>query len=223
MAREEHPGLRPGLAVVFDPKTAAVDDPQRLEYERLRIQSAKIDADAFDYLYEYYYDRIFRFLYNRLLNRVDAQDLTADVFHLALSRLWQFRWQSKPFQAWLYRIAINRLNRHFKLAQRQQSWFTPLNVLGEEVLADSESSPALKLEKARQRFRLDRYLSELTHEERNWLALRIYEDLPVKEIAAIYGVPEGTMKSRLHRTLGKLRGAMEDGRDKHWDGNDRHV
>ncbi|MDO9170908.1 MAG: sigma factor-like helix-turn-helix DNA-binding protein, partial [bacterium] len=47
-----------------------------------------------------------------------------------------------------------------------------------------------------------------SNEERNWVALRYYEDLPVKEIAAIYGVPEGTMKARLHRALGKLRRAM---------------
>ena len=212
MKREEQPGLRPVPADDFDPKTAEVDDPRRLEYERVCIQDAKNDPEAFNYLYDYYYDRIFRFLYNRLLNRVDAQDLTSDVFHLALDRIWQFRWRNKPFMTWLYRIAINRLNRHHKLARRQQTWFTPLNVLGEEVLADTESSPALKLEKTRLRQRIDKHLGELAHEERNWLALRYYEDLPVKEIAAIYGVPEGTMKARLHRAIGKLHRAMTDGR-----------
>ncbi|NTV03522.1 sigma-70 family RNA polymerase sigma factor [bacterium] len=206
----------------FKPMSAAVDDPERLEYERACIQDAKIDADAFDYLYDYYYERVFRFFYNRLQNRDDAEALTSDVFFLALDRIWQFRWQSKPFHAWLYRIAINRLNRHFKVAKRQQYWFTPLNVLGEDVFADSEGNPALKLERAQLRVRLDRYLGELTAEERNWLALRYHEDLPVKEIAAIYGVSEGTMKARLFRTREKLRRAMTDGHERDRDGYDGH-
>jgi RNA polymerase sigma-70 factor (ECF subfamily) len=222
MAREEHPGQSPALVGVFDPKTAEVDDPRRLAFELGRIQGAKIDPELFDYLYEFYYDRIFRFFFNRLKNRVDAQDLTADVFHLALSRLWQFRWLNKPFQAWLYRIAVNRLNRHLKLVQRQRSWLAPIDTMGEEVFADSEQSPALKLEKFRQRQRIERHLAELSNEERNWIALRYYEDLPVKEIAAIYGVPEGTMKARLHRALGKLRRAMEKGPNGNGDGDDRH-
>lgn len=222
MAREEHPGQPPIPVDAFDPKTATVDDPRRLAFELGRIQGAKIDAEKFDYLYEYYYDRIFRFFFNRLKNRVDAQDLTADVFHLALSRLWQFRWLNKPFQAWLYRIAVNRLNRHLKLAQRQQNWLAPIDSMGEEVFADSEQSPVLKLEKIRQRQRIERYLAMLSNEEHNWIALRFYEDLSVKEIAAIYGVPEGTMKSRLHRSLKALRRAMEKGPNGNGNGDDRH-
>jgi RNA polymerase sigma-70 factor, ECF subfamily len=209
MAREEHPGPRPGPEVVFDPKTAAVDDPQRLLYEQEIVQGAKTDPEKFGYLYDYYYNRIFRFLYNRLLDRVEAQELTADVFFLALSRLWQFQWRHKPFQVWLYRIAINRLNLHLRVSRRQRIWFTPLNVLGEEVLADSEASPARRLEKARRRHRLSRHLGEMTRNEQNWLALRYYEDLSVKEIAAIYSVCEDTMKSRLKRAIDKLRKAME--------------
>ncbi len=216
MARDGHPGLP------FDPKTAAVDDPDRLDYELGRIKGAKIDPELFDYLYEYYYVRIFRFFFNRLKNRVDAQDLTADVFHLALSRLWQFRWLNKPLQAWLYRIAVNRLNRHLKLAQRQRSWLSPIDSMGEEVFVDSEQNPALKLEKIRQRRQIERHLAGLSNEERNWIALRYYEDLPVKEIAEIYGVPEGTMKARLHRALGKLRRAMKKDPNGNGDGDDRH-
>ena len=192
---------------------AAIDDPRRLEFERGCIQDAKSDPAAFDYLYNYYLERILRFFYNRLRNREESQELTSEVFLLALDRIWQFQWQNKPLYAWLYRIAINRLNRHFKLARRQQDLYTPLSVLGEEVFADSEADPALRLEKARLRIRIDRYLGELKHEERNWIALRYYEDLPVQVIATIYGVSEGTMKARLHRTICKLRHAMAGERD----------
>lgn len=222
MKWKTRPVRRLMLVPGFDPMAAAVDDPLRLEYERGCIQDAKIDPDAFNYLYDYYYVRVFRFFYNRLQNRDDAEALTSDVFFQALDRIWQFRWQNKPLHAWLYRIAINRLNRHFKVAKRQKDWFTPLNVLGEDVLADSEGNPALKLERAQLRIRLDRYLGELTHEERNWLALRYHEDLPVKEIAAIYGVTEGTMKARLFRTREKLRRAMTDGHELDPDGYDGH-
>ena len=222
MKWKTRPAGRLTLVPGFKPKSAVIDDPERLEYERVCIQDAKRDPEAFDYLYDYYYARVFRFFYNRLQNRDDTEALTSDVFFQALDRIWQFQWQNKPFHAWLYRIAINRLNRHFKVAKRQKDWFTPLNVLGEDVLADSEGNPALKLERAQLRIRLDRYLGELTHEERNWLALRYHEDLPVKEIAAIYGVSEGTMKARLFRTREKLRRAMTDGHDLDPDGYDGH-
>lgn len=52
-------------------------------------------------------------------------------------------------------------------------------------------------------------LGELSSREREALVLRFYEDLPQADIAAILGVPVGTVKSLTHRALAKLRGWLE--------------
>lgn len=188
-----------------DVSIGPADDPLRLEFERKRILRAKIDPERFDYLYDYYYERIFRFFYHRTLSRTAAEDLTSDTFHAALRGLGRYRWQNKPFQAWLYGIATNRLKKHFEAQRKRPVEPLPTNILGEDVLVDSAEQPAERLERHDERERMMRALAELEPEDQDWLTLYYFEEMTAREIAEIAGVPVGTMKARIHRALAKLR------------------
>ena len=75
--------------------------------ERACIEAAKSDPEAFGRLYEVYVDRIYNYVYHRVGNTHDAEDLTSRTFYRALSHLQSYQDKGIPFSAWLYRIAHN--------------------------------------------------------------------------------------------------------------------
>ncbi len=90
--------------------------PAGLDEENLRLLRAarQGDAEAFGSLYERFAPPVFRYLYAHLDERLDAEDLTAEVF----LRVWQalpgFRETEAPFLGFLFRVARNALYDHFR-------------------------------------------------------------------------------------------------------------
>src|SRR3989442_11045107 len=73
------------------------------------VDRARYDPVAFGELYDRLPARIYRFAYGRLRERVGAEDLTADVFVLALKGIRSYVNVGRPFGAWLHRIEVNAL------------------------------------------------------------------------------------------------------------------
>ena len=80
-----------------------------MEAERLAIEAAQSDPGRFADLYEDNFDRVYAYIARRVRSREEAEDLTSEVFHKALSTIAQFEWRGVPFAAWLYRIAANSI------------------------------------------------------------------------------------------------------------------
>jgi len=173
---------------------------------------ARVDHEKFDYFYDKYYDRIFRYIFHRTRDRDLAEELTSETFFRALRALWKFRWQGITFAAWLYRIAINVVNRHYQWAARRRE--RPLNPPDREfeagLMRDPADDPYELLENAEEQERLLECLGRLDLDSQNILALRYFEGLKVREIAVITDTPEGTVKARISRSLCKLRSILEE-------------
>ena len=71
------------------------------------IEQAKTNPEAFGKLYELYVEKIYNYVYYRIGNQQEAEDLTAKVFHRALNHIPNYNNKGVPFAAWLYRIAHN--------------------------------------------------------------------------------------------------------------------
>ena len=71
------------------------------------IQQAKRDANAFGQLYESYVDKVYNYIFYRVGNTHDAEDLTSRAFHRALASIPTYEQRGAPFSAWLFRIAHN--------------------------------------------------------------------------------------------------------------------
>ena len=78
------------------------------------INAAKRDSTQFGKLYELYVGRIFNYVYYRVGNTHDAEDITSNVFIKALRSLGNYRHMGLPFSAWLYRIAHNMVANHHR-------------------------------------------------------------------------------------------------------------
>ena len=76
------------------------------------------DADAFEQLYERNFDRVYRYLYVRLGNQAEAEDLTQEVFAKVLEAIGSFQWRNVPFASWLFRIAHNKMIDHIRRERR---------------------------------------------------------------------------------------------------------
>jgi len=168
------------------------------------LQAAQQDASAFSELYERYVDRIYSYIYHRVGNVHDAQDLTSRTFYRALSHLPEYQDKGIPFSAWLYRIAHNLVANWHRDRQRR-----PVVALDDmiidtashdrpEALAESEETAQLLHQLIRQ---LDPVRQEL-------LVLKFSEGLSNAEIGNIMGRSEGAIKSLYHRTLLAIRKEM---------------
>jgi RNA polymerase sigma-70 factor (ECF subfamily) len=182
-----------------------------LSEEKELIRRAQRTPDAFAELYDQYYPRIFGYILRRTANLETAQDLTSETFFNALNKLWQFRWRNVSFSSWLYKIASNEINQHFRKAEYRKSIsLEELREQGFELVSSSE--PENELIEAQEQLKQHREFREvldkvvrLPARYQEVIALRFFEQKQIKEISEILGKKEGTVKSLLHRALERLR------------------
>ena len=131
-----------------------------------------------------------------------AEDLAQETLLEAWRYLTRFDGRSQ-FSTWLYGILRHRYLKHLR---RPDS--TRLSSLDTSLSADLEHSelpPAEAAERVEDSLRLREVVSQLPDEHRLVIELRFFADCNLDEIAATIGCPLGTVKSRLHHGLRKLR------------------
>lgn len=167
-----------------------------IQQELSIIEAARADPRVFGTLYEKYFDRIFNYIYRQ----TDDEDLTADLcsqtFLQALNHIGKFEFRGVPFSAWLYRIASNEVNKHYRKRKRQQVFSIEENLVRD--LVDQSWDNDL----------IDRvvvYLKDLPTEMLQVLELRFFENKDFKEIAFILNITESGAKMRTYRALDRLR------------------
>jgi RNA polymerase sigma-70 factor (ECF subfamily) len=106
------------------------------------------------------------------------------------------------FDAWLNRLLVHACRDVARRASRRVRLEIPLEPTHEPVSPDVQHSNAISDE-------IERGFRRLTIEQRSVIVLVYYLDLPLTEVAATLGVPLGTIKSRLNRSLSALRAALE--------------
>lgn len=189
---------------------------EALTDERVLVDKARQDPEVFGVIFERYYSPIFSFALRRTGNVALAEDVVAETFLKAFDKLWQFKWTGAPFSAWLYRIASNEINMHFRRKGslnyslesmlEVDSSFEPadLNNLNEELMEAEEAYARGAMGKE-----VAELLAELPTHYADALSLRYLEEKSITEVAKILGKPEGTIKSLLSRGIAKLREIVE--------------
>jgi len=177
----------------------SIDDIQLLESAR------QGDAEAFGGLYERYADRVFRFLFAHVDNRLDAEDLTEDVFMRVWRSLPGYREQGVPFLAFLFRIARNALIDHYRRSgsTKQQVSIDDLS------LHDHNPGPSETLINSFEREELRLSLEQLRDDYRTVLVLRFLSELSPEETAQVMGRSPGAVRVMQHRALAALRSMLE--------------
>ena len=160
------------------------------------------DVDAFALIVERYQRPIRRFVTNMSPRTQAADDIAQDVFLAAYRSLRRFDARRGKLTTWLFAIARNRMINHVQAEARRPP--------PPELLLDrgTWTDPAAGLEHQEAMAALDAALSQLPGGQRAVFVLAEIEQLPLAEVAAIEGVPVGTVKSRLSRAKEALRAAL---------------
>jgi len=185
----------------------------RPEEEKDLVERARHDSSAFAELYEVYYSQIFGYALRRTADFQTAQDVTSEVFFKALNGISKFRWRGVAFSSWLYRIASNEIANGYRQNGREAKYLESMRV---PPFSAEVASARAELEKHDDYLALQWAISKLPSRYQEPIALKYFEDKEIKEIAEILGNPEGTVKSLLHRGLGRLAALLGDdpGEDK---------
>lgn len=133
----------------------------------------------------------------------EAQDVAQDAFVQAYRSLAAYRGDG-TFGAWIGRIATRMAVARAALAKRGASPMLTDEML-DRGLTDESANPERDAVKHEQALAIQRAISDLPAEQRQVVTLRFYQDLPLEMIASTLQLPLGTVKSRLHRGLARLR------------------
>jgi len=198
--------LAPSCAIQLHPGTGGSEAGTG---EKDLIEAAKRDPARFAELYEYNFNRVYGYISRRVRDRATAEDLTADVFHDALRKLYSFEWRGIPFGAWLIRIAANAIIDKAKRAAREQELLTASGI----EMCDPDPSAAFDagLEEIENRERLALLLDALPADQKRVIKLRFIEEKSVRDIARELGRTEGAVKQLQFRGLQNLRSGMTRG------------
>jgi RNA polymerase sigma-70 factor (ECF subfamily) len=165
---------------------------------------ARRDRSAFVALYRRYLARVYRYVYQRVGNQQDAEDVTASVFTQALEGLEDYREQG-TFAGWLFTIAHHRVADHHR--QRRE------RISLEEVaptLSDSGPGPEARVLRRDRLERVAQALDELTPDRQEALALRFFGELSNKEVAQVTGKSKAAVKMLVYRAIRQLRRRCRD-------------
>jgi len=188
-----------------------------LSEEKEIIRRAKDDPEAFGAIFDEYHDAIFGYVLRRVGNVYASREITSETFFRALDRLWQFRWRNISISNWLYRIATNEINQHFRREKRAPY---SLNLLFEEKGFEPADSPGLleefieqerELARAEEWQRVRGFIEKLPEKYQEVVTLRYFENKTISEIAGILDKKEGTVKSLLSRAVVKLKSERNPG------------
>ena len=162
------------------------------------------EAAAWEALVHKYQGRVFRLAYLMLADPDEAQDVTQDAFIRAYQHLNHFDDQ-RPLQPWLLRIASNLARNRRRSISRYWFALQRLTRPDPEIQRTTEGA-ALNREGFEALWQAVRRLSEL---DQRVIYLRYFLELSEAETAAALDMPAGTVKSRLHRALARLRTIIE--------------
>lgn len=165
------------------------------------------DAGAFSQLYNEYFDKVYRYIYLRVGNQAEVEDLTQEVFVKALEAIGSYQWRNLSFAAWLFRIAHNHVVDYLRKEGKVERvvWDDNATSLEEPNVA-SAAERALELEELRKN------IERLSPAQRAVVLLRFGGGLSVTEVAKVLGKSPGTVKALQHSGLVALRKMMLPGR-----------
>ena len=162
------------------------------------IKEIQINTDKFELLYNKYFEQIFRYIYKRTVDKFLSKDLAQQTFLKAYLNIKRYKPQGKPFSAWLYRIAFNEINLHYRKTKKEKTYAITSEVI-ESIYQEIDNEEEISDEK------LFNVLNLLNTDEMHYIELRFFEKLSFKEIAEIKGESADNSKVKTYRIIKKLK------------------
>jgi RNA polymerase sigma-70 factor, ECF subfamily len=173
----------------------------QMDEDRL-VAAVKQDPEAFVALYNRYLTPIYRYLFSRVGDHQEAEDLTSKVFLTALECFEQFH-PNSSFAAWLFTIARNKSIDYFRRRRPEAE------LLDDGSAAPAEEDPAALAVRSADWQAIFLVISRFPPDDREVLYLRFAGDLTYNEIARLLGRSESAVKKQVYRLLERIEKKLE--------------
>jgi RNA polymerase sigma-70 factor, ECF subfamily len=179
-------------------------DPPLLDEARLVDQAKAGDPEAFAKLYDACVERVSRYVYFRVTEDCDMEDLVSQVFLKAWENLDRYKRGSSPFIAWLYTIARNLVIDHYRTKKNMLPLEEAIALPSDLDLPDQEAQLHFDLEAMRDALQM------LSKDQQQALILKYIAGLPNDSIAKVMNKQEGTVRGLQMRGLQTLAKYMKE-------------
>jgi RNA polymerase sigma-70 factor, ECF subfamily len=150
-------------------------------------------------LYEEHYDRIAHYVYVRIGDKNEAEDIASEVFLKALKSIKSYEEQGIPMQAWLFKIAHNMVVDHLRKVSKIKT--VPIDTI--EIQDETDPAEIAEINITMESVR--KAMERLTIDQREVLRLRFFGGLSSREVAGVMKKTDGSVREMQRSALEKLR------------------
>lgn len=177
----------------------------RIEEKFLLIKLKLKDDAAFAKVYDFYVEKIYRFIFFKVSSKQEAEDLTSEVFLKA----WQYindEKQINSINAFLYTIARNKVIDYY----RKNSKLKAVELDDSKLLNQNKNNQHQEeeIDNKIAHDNINKFLNQLKTEYKEALLLRYVDDFSISQIAQILNKTKGNVRVLIHRALEALREIM---------------
>jgi RNA polymerase sigma-70 factor (ECF subfamily) len=191
-----------------DFKLKVIETNQHISQEEIlrefeMVREAVKDPARFQILYDKYFTVIFNFIFRKIDDEEITADLTSQTFLKALGNLKKYKYKGVPFSAWLYRIAANEVNRHYRNSKRKVVYSFDESEFENLIEQNAEYEEDLDIGY------ITRQMQSMCELDIEVLELRFFESKSFAEVAFILDITEANAKMRTYRAVEKLKKLLE--------------
>jgi len=186
--------------------TAAVSTNGPSEVAQLVDRAAGGNFEAFGHLYGIYLDRIYRYAFHQVQDRMTAEDITEEVFVKAWKAIKSCKGKGETFSAWIYRIAHNHIINTLRNTQK----LTSIEIEMENIAGNINLNQEVEMKLEQQE--LTEMIADLPQNQRQVVVLKFIEGLDNRETGKIMGKSEGAVRILQMRALTTLRQKIGGGK-----------
>ncbi|HQE92473.1 MAG TPA: sigma-70 family RNA polymerase sigma factor [Anaerolineae bacterium] len=167
---------------------------------------------TFEALYDRYKDYVYRVAFFVTRNREEAEDAVQETFLDVLKALLDYDVNGPArFETWLYRVTLNRTRMRMRRQSLPSAEWDDVEEQLERLPSPSSERPETVYLDGERASTLWHAVDQLPEEQRAVVMLRYQQGLAYNEIAAVLGIREGTVKSRLYNAHRKLQQLLSVG------------
>ncbi len=178
---------------------------RRASYYNEVAERAKYDKEAFGELYDYFFPRVYSYIFGKVKNSDQADDIISVTFEKVFVKLDDYDSTKGAFSTWIFRIAINEMNNLFRgqVRRNEAAWEDFFNP------ADSRNTPEQQMVSDEGDQHLLMAMEMLGEREKKIVSLKYFSGISNKEIAEMMDMTPSNVGVVLHRTLDKLKKMLE--------------
>jgi len=169
-----------------------------LENEAEIVERAKKDDQAFEILYNFYFPKIYGYIFKRVGSFDIAEDLVSTIFLKVFTNLNKYKYKGYSFSVWIYRIATNNLIDYYRKSNQRKE----VNIDDIKELEDESSNmPEELIQRSQDKKLVRQILRELPEKYQRVLYLKFFAENDNGKIAEILETSENNVRVLIFRSL----------------------